>query len=122
LVVAGVLLAFFARRIGSAQRKSPAFAVSSDNDSTGQSNLAALLGRQLQGTIVDLLERPRIGTRIAGDRIVFAIILARPLVMRGFPLTVDAIHLGFQAVAGGFMHNGKNLGQPGIYLRLGFVE
>src|SRR6266851_1206627 len=53
---------------------------------------------------------------------IFAVELARPLVVGGFPLAVDTIDRAFNVFAGGLIHYGEILRHPGTYLRLGFVE
>ncbi len=86
LVVDTSALDLLARWIGPARTDGAGFAIGRDDNSTGQGDFAALSVGQLQGMVVDLLVRPRVGPRIAGDRIVFAVELARESV-RPFSLS-----------------------------------
>src|SRR6266576_412252 len=122
LVVDTSALDLLARWIGPARTDGAGFAIGRDDNSTGQGDFAALSVGQLQGMVVDLLVRPRVGPRIAGDRIVFAGELARPLAMRGLTLTVDTVYGDFHVVACGLVDNRVVFVCPGGELRFGLVQ
>jgi len=48
---------------------------------------------------------PHVFIRIPGDRVVFAVELARPLVVRGFAVAAGAIDRDFDVVACGLVYN-----------------
>ena len=66
-------------------------------DATSFDNLAALLRGYRQGVIVDRFVRSRVGVGITGHGVVFAIELARPFVVPGFAIGVDAVLGDFHA-------------------------
>src|ERR1035438_7622972 len=81
--------------ISSAGGDGAGLTVRRDDDATGIGNLTALLLGQRQGVVVDGLIRPHVGHWIAGQGVIFAVVLARPFVMRGFAVGADAIHCDF---------------------------
>src|SRR6516162_7114556 len=82
LVVHHLALELFAVRIGSAHRDSAGLAIGRHNNATADRNLSIFLGGHLQRAVINLLVRPRVHIWVAGDGIVFAVELARPLVVR----------------------------------------
>src|ERR1700731_925115 len=106
---AGELLAL---GIGSGEGDRAGLAVGRHNATTANRNPVALLVRERQGMIVDFLVGPRIRTRIPGDRVVFAVVLARPLAMQGLTVAVDAIHGDFHAVSCGLVDHRGVLRRP----------
>src|SRR5713226_3961149 len=115
---AGVLLAL---RIGSGEGDRAGLAVGRHDATTANRNFVALLVGERQRMIVDFLVGPRIGIRIACDRVVFAVEFARPLVMRRLAVGVGAIHGDFHAVSSGLVDNRRELRRPGSDLGLALV-
>src|SRR5258708_21893044 len=74
---------FFAGGVGAFGGDGAGFAVGGKDDAAGEENLVALLDGERQRVIIDLLDGPRIGSGIAGDRVVLAVELAHPFVVRG---------------------------------------
>src|SRR5713226_229148 len=116
---AGVLLAL---RIGSGDGDRAGLAVSRHDATTANRNFVALLVGERQRVIVDFLVGPRIRTRIPCNRIVFAVVLARPLVMQRLTVAVGAIHRDFHAVSSSLVDNRGELRRPRTDLGLGFVQ
>src|SRR5258705_9973830 len=83
LVVDGGGADFFAGGVGAVGGDGAGFAVGGKDDAAGDENLVALLDGERQRVIIDLLDGPRIGSGIAGDRVVFAVGLAHRLVLPG---------------------------------------
>src|SRR6267142_2031763 len=70
LVVDGGGADFFAGGVGALGGDGAGFAVGGKDDAAGYKNLVALLDGERQRVIIDLLDGPRIGSGIAGDRVV----------------------------------------------------
>src|SRR5229473_2394383 len=92
-----------ALRIGSGDGDGAGFAVGRDDAATGNRNLVALLVGERQGLIVDFLIGPRIRAPIPCDRVVFAVVLARPLTVRRLAVAVGAVRRDFHTVSGGLV-------------------
>src|SRR6266446_10743526 len=93
---AGVL---YALRIGSGEGDCAGLAVGRHDATTANRNFVALLVGECQRMIVDFLVGPRIRTRIPCDRVVFAVVLARPFAMQRLTVAVGAIYRDFHAVS-----------------------
>ena len=70
----------------------------------------------------DQFERSGVSRWIAGDRVVFAIELAGPLVVGGLAGAVHAVHHAFVAVADGGIHDGQVLGRARSDLRFRLIQ
>src|SRR6266542_6583362 len=66
-------------------------AISRDGDAARDDRLAVVLDGKVQCAIVDFRVGPRIGSRVASDGIVFAVVLAGPLVMRRLAIAADPV-------------------------------
>src|SRR5882724_2465425 len=116
---AGVLLAL---RIGACEGDRAALAVGGYDATTANRNFVALLVGERQRMIVDFLVGPRIRTRIPCDRVVFAVVLARPFAMQRLTVAIGAIYRNFHAVSSGLVDNRGKLRRPRTDLGLGLVE
>src|ERR1700736_4806505 len=105
LVVDKRALDFLTLRIGSARCDRSSFAIRRYHSSAADRNLSAFLDSKLQRVIVNLFVRPHIGIRIAGDRIVLAVELTGPLVMRRLSVAGGAVDRDFYAVARNFKNH-----------------
>jgi len=63
-----------------------------------ENHFVALFAGGFERVVVDFLVSTSIRHRIAGDRIVFAVVLPRPLVVRRFAIACDAIERNLHAV------------------------
>src|ERR1700719_1011980 len=122
LVVHRSAAELLALRIGSGDGDGANLAVGRHDATTGNRNLVALLVGERQGMIVDFLIGPRIRTGIACDRVVFAVVLARPLVVCRVTVAVSAIDGDFHAVSSGLVYNRDVLRRPRADLGLSLVQ
>src|SRR5262249_47778152 len=72
-------------------------------DFRGEAHFAAFLAGGFQRVVVDFLVGAGVGQRIAGDRIVLAVVLPGPLVVGGLAIGSYAIECDFHAVARDFV-------------------
>jgi hypothetical protein len=101
LVVDGGGGDFFAAGVGAFGGDGAGFAVSGEDDGAGEENLATLFDGERQIVIIDFLDGAGVGSGIAGDRIVFAIELAHPFVVRGLAGGVGAVDGDHHLIAHG---------------------
>jgi hypothetical protein len=111
-----------ALRIHSTRSNRPAHAVRSDNDAATTGGFTIFFDLETQGMRIDFGHRPGIGIGIAGDRVVFAVILACPLIMDRVAVVPDSINRNFDAVSCSLVDNTGVLCGPGSELRFGFVQ
>src|SRR5215471_2879004 len=110
------------RRIVAGCRDGARLAVGGDSDLSGQYRLSALLRGEAQRVLAHDRVRPRVVIRRARGRIVLAVELAGPLIVRGFAILVDAVGSDLDHVAGGRVDDRGVLGGTGRELGLGFVQ
>src|SRR6267378_4579740 len=122
LVVDGGGADFFAGGVGAFGGDGAGFAVGGEDDAAGYKNLVALLDGERQRVIIDLLDSPRIGSGIAGDRVVFAVELAHPLVVRWLAGGIGAVDGDHHVVAHGRVDDRGVLGRSRGKFRLGLVQ
>src|SRR5882757_1298174 len=113
---------FFAGGVGAFGGDGAGFAVGGKDDAAGDENLVALLDGERQRVIIDLLDGPRIGSGIAGDRVVFAVELAHPLVVRGLAGGVGAVDGDHHVVAHGRVDDRRVLRRSWGEFGLGVVQ
>src|SRR5882757_7494844 len=122
LVVDGGGADFFAGGVGAFGGDGAGFAVGGEDDAAGYKNLVALLDGERQRVIIDFLDGPRIGRGIAGDRVVFAVELAHPLVVRWLAGGIGAVDGDHHVVAHGRVDDRGVLGRSRGEFRLGLIQ
>src|SRR5260370_775479 len=79
---------------------------------TANRNFVALFVGERHRMIVDFLVGSRIRTRISGDRVVLAVVIARPFAMQRFTVAIGAIYGDFHAVSSDLVDTRGALRRP----------
>src|SRR5207237_573702 len=122
LIVHRDVLEWLTIPIGSAYNYGAAFAIGGNHDPPAANNHPVVHSVEFRGPIIPLLVRACVRSRIANDRIVSPVKLARPLAARGLTFRIYAVRRDLHFVTGSFIDNRGVLSRPGFDLRFCFVQ
>src|SRR5438045_1711428 len=81
---------FFAAGIRARDDDSASLAIRCNRDRAAERNFPVFFIGKRHGSCIDLLIRPRVGGRVTGNRVIFAVEFAGPLTVRGFAVACYA--------------------------------
>jgi len=122
LIVNGDVLELFSVRSRSSDIGSTILSISGDDSPTRHSDFPAFLNGYLQCSIIDFSIGASVCVRVAGNRIILPVELARPLDVHGLTVRVNAVTCSFYVPEPVFEGNGGELCCPGCDFRFCLVQ